>query len=195
VELKKSLFLDYLLEANGLHDLQFDQWVFYPGMLLNSTHRWWGDGGERSRPHEGIDICFYRDRAGNLQRLGTSTRIPVMYAGEVVQIVDDYLGRSIFVGHELRDGDGNRLHTVYGHTDEQQSVRTGSVIGNREIIATVSDASKKNRAMPPHLHLTVAWIPPYHPAQLSWKTLQASGTILVDPLMLIECTYSLLPER
>lgn len=196
MHLKPAPFLERLVEANGLHEKHFHTWVFHPGMLFHSMLKWWGSGGERPTPHEGIDICYYRNRAGALQQLGAAAMIPVMYAGEVVQVVDDHLGRTIIVRHQLDDGKDKRLHTFYGHAAELTSVRIGSLVAANQIIATLSDARQKNRALASHLHLTAAWVPQGHPpSQLNWKRLQGSAVVLVDPLMLLQCSYELLEER
>jgi len=52
-----------LSEENALDQSRFESWIFCLGMLFNSPDKWWGDHGSRDYPHEGIDLCLYRDRS------------------------------------------------------------------------------------------------------------------------------------
>ena len=68
-------------------------------MLFNSTDKWWGDQGKRDKPHEGLDLCLYKDREDKILRLGENAKVPVIYDGIVVGIVDDFLGKSVIIEH------------------------------------------------------------------------------------------------
>ena len=73
--LPRTRFCEYLVGLNNLDEQGFEKWVFQPGMLFHSTHRWWGNGGRRDHPHEGLDLCLYRDRSGNDHTLDETIRI------------------------------------------------------------------------------------------------------------------------
>ena len=114
-----------------------------------------------------------------------------MYEGEIVGIHDDFIGKSLFVSHDFYDEHGNRLHTIYGHTNPYPGVNVGRVFREGETIAVIADAGKKDTQIPPHLHISVAWLPksfPYN--RLSWETMGDRGVAtLCDPLEFIECNY------
>ncbi len=50
-------------------------------MLFNSPLKFWGEGGRRDFPHQGIDLCLYGDATGGVKRLGPETRILLMHSG------------------------------------------------------------------------------------------------------------------
>jgi hypothetical protein len=81
-----------------------------PGMAFGAMDKWWGDQGRRERPHEGVDLCLYRDGHGEVRRLGEHARLPAMYDATVVRLCDDFLGRSVMMEHELPRG--ARLYTM-----------------------------------------------------------------------------------
>lgn len=58
---------------------------------------WWGDCGERDNPHEGLDLCLYRNMEDDILRLDEKTNIPAMSDGVVVKIINDFLGRSVIL--------------------------------------------------------------------------------------------------
>lgn len=69
-----SQYLAAIASANGLE--QDIEWLFYPGMLPDSRLKWWGDFRNRPTEHEGIDICFYRNRAGRTRSLPAGAKVP-----------------------------------------------------------------------------------------------------------------------
>jgi hypothetical protein len=87
MSLPVTVFCENLMQHNNLSAQGFAQWAFYPGMLFNAQDKWWGDGGHRASPHEGIDICLYRDSSGAIQFIPKAARIPVIYAGQVKRIL------------------------------------------------------------------------------------------------------------
>ncbi len=186
-----------MIKHNYLGKLGFEGWIFYPGMLFHSQHKWWGKGGMRQRPHEGLDFCFYRDRAGQNHTLNEKTKIPVMYEGEIVGIHDDFMGKSLFVSHDFYDELGNRLHTIYGHTNPYPGVDIGRLFREGETIAVIAAARKNDTRIPSHLHISVAWLPksfPYN--RLNWETMGDRGvTTLCNPLEFIDGNYTVEQER
>ncbi|OQD45743.1 hypothetical protein BIY37_06760 [Candidatus Brocadia sapporoensis] len=190
--LRKSRFNEFLIKHNGLDKSGFLEWVFCPGMLFNDQNKWWGSGGIRQRPHEGLDLCFYRDKAGQNHCLSEKTGIPVLYDGEIVGIHDDFLGKSLFVSHDIFDDHGNRLHTIYGHTNPYRGVKAGRVFREGEIIAAIADAKRKNVQIASHLHISVAWLPSSFPYEkLDWKAMNNDRVVtLYDPLYFIGSKYN-----
>lgn len=106
--MEETLFSEHLVTCNSLRQAGLEQWAFYPGMLFGATEKWWGDRGRRPRPHEGIDLCLYTDKAGRAFRLHESSRIPVMLDGEIVKIEEDFLGKSVYLD-SVPDLPGPRL--------------------------------------------------------------------------------------
>jgi murein DD-endopeptidase MepM/ murein hydrolase activator NlpD len=193
-------FNEVLIRSNALTDRGFYEWAFYPGMLFLSRDRWWGNGGMRDRPHEGVDFCFYKDREGRINHVSdTPLAIPVLYEGTVVHLVEDYIGTSLFVLHDIYDTNGNQLYTIYGHIDPSAGIRSGVAVREGSIIATIADAGKKKAKMSSHLHLSIAWISPAYPHErLDWKSLaDHDRALLVNPLLFIDSTYTVLqyPSR
>ncbi len=166
-----SAFNSFFIKRNNdLNTHGFKEWVFYPGMLFQDREAWWTDNGFRPAPHEGIDLCFYRDNEGQVRRIGNGTKIPVMYTGEIVHIHDDFLGKSIYVKHRINDKSGNVLHTIYGHTVPENRHDTGKSVHEGDTIAEIAALSEKSKILP-HIHITMAWIPETLSCKkLNWET-------------------------
>jgi len=179
----------YRLDLPGLQE-----WLFCPGMLFQSTCKWWGDRGSRNRPHEGLDLLLYRDREGKVLHLTERTRIRVISDGMIVGIIQDFLGKSIIVEHAVPDGDDERCYTIYGHTSPQDGICGGMLINGGDIIGTVAAPGRTGFPMAPHLHLSIAWAPaPVSYDHFNWNTLAASELLtLLDPLAVISCDYRML---
>jgi hypothetical protein len=192
--LTPSEFGVYLVRRNGLDTLGFETWVFHPGMLFSSTERWWGGGGARDRPHEGLDFCWYRDRSGRLAGLNSETVVPALYGGEVAGIHNDFLGKSVYVFHGVRDVEGSELYTIYGHMEPDSQVRPGLALAGGETFGTIADASERNPNVAPHLHVSVAWIPrSFARGDIDWAMIVDSAAVrLVNPLEVIPCDYVVL---
>ncbi len=187
LSLKKTTFMENLVKYNGLEKHGFKEWIFYPGMLFNSAHKWWGNGGRRGQVHEGLDLCFYRDEGWGIHSLDKTTTIPMIYDGEIRKIEDDFLGKSIYVRHDLHDDNENVFYSIFGHTRPYDEVERGAFLHEGSILAAISDAQGKKASIPPHLHISLAWIPEsFHQELLNWKTISDHKTItLLDPLAVI----------
>jgi murein DD-endopeptidase MepM/ murein hydrolase activator NlpD len=190
--LPETGFSRYLLRHNSLDG--FREWAFRPGMLFGSRFKWWGEGGYRGSPHEGLDLCLYRDEGGRIHGLDKNTKIPSIYDGEVVRVVRDFIGKSIFLRHGLSDSDGNALYSVYGHVKPLGGVTRGGVFREGETIASLADTRGRN--VPPHLHVSLAWICPAHrPEELGWEMMRdARKARLLDPLPLVVDSYTVIEE-
>lgn len=188
---EKTAFGEQLINYNRLDEAGFEEWLFYPGMLFRSNEKWWGDGGCRSTPHEGIDLCLFRHKSGAVVQLDGTTKIPVTYNGEIVKIDRDFLGKSVYIRHEIFDRAGRQFYTVYGHTEPVHHLRPGAGLKAGDILASISDA-KKTKIFS-HLHISMAWIPASCSVEsLNWVTLADPGKVtLLNPLDIIGCKYSI----
>jgi hypothetical protein len=97
----KACFTDAFFKANHFGAGGFTAWVFHPNMLFGAKQNWWGPKRPRPRPHEGIDLCLFRDGLDGIVLIGEGTRVPAMYDGVVAKIMPDFLGESIVLEHKL----------------------------------------------------------------------------------------------
>jgi len=165
------------------------QWIFYPGMLFASLEKWWNQGSLRICAHEGIDMLACMDREGQILKVDTNTEVPAVFEGQIIRVLKDFLGMSVFLMHHIYDERNRRLCTVYGHTDPDAGVLEGEVLKSGDIIGRVAAVNKCERIVPPHLHLTVAWIPA-EVSRLDWEIMGCCDAItLVDPLQILTCKY------
>jgi murein DD-endopeptidase MepM/ murein hydrolase activator NlpD len=184
-----SRFFDYLLASNSDEMAGFKKWRFQPGMLFKARETWWGKQRPRPTPHEGLDLCCFEDVNGEIKQVNEHTRVPATLAGTVIKIDHDFLGKSIYLSHEIYSADQRQLYTAYGHTEPCAALEVGKQVAEGEIIAVIAADPGKPSKVLPHLHLTLAWMPvPIHPDRLDWQNLGTDPAItLIDPL-------SLLPE-
>ena len=187
--LKNSRFTEMLIAANGLDRTVFERWLFCPGMLFNSPDKWWGDRGRRDFPHEGIDLCLYRDRSRGTLRMDENTRIPVMEDGVVKAIFTDYLGEAVIIEHDGPGGGRQGFISFYAHTKPNAGVHTGVMVKKGDIIATLADTSKSKAGIIPHLHFSLG-LPSssFSFERFAWNTIRTPAMItLLDPLESIDC--------
>jgi murein DD-endopeptidase MepM/ murein hydrolase activator NlpD len=183
ISFPKSPFTNVLVKENKLDGRGFEAWLLYPGMEFGAGETWWGDKGTRIRPHEGVDLCFYRGVADNVFHIDERAKIPAMYDGIVVKIIDDFIGKTIIMKHSFPEiGEGTFL-TLYGHTNPKKSLAAGQRVKAGEIITTLA-TPRGSKAPLPHLHLTLIWSPETIPyGMLDWTTIGHSEVVrLVDPL-------------
>jgi len=182
-----SQFMEFMLEHNRPQMDGFQRWVLHPGMLFQALEKWWGDQGLRAVPHEGLDLYSFETDGGRVKTVDHETRIPAAFAGQVVKIDRDFLGKSIYISHAIYTDDGRQLLSVVGHTIPREGLKPAQQVAAGEIIAAVSDISGQKSNLPPHLHLTFAWVPKdVRVDQLTWKNLGHDPRIrLIDPLPVI----------
>jgi murein DD-endopeptidase MepM/ murein hydrolase activator NlpD len=187
----KSQFMEFMLEHNRPRMDGFKRWVFQPGMLFQARGKWWGDQGLRAVPHEGLDLYSFEAASGRVQTVDQQTQIPAAFAGQVIKIDRDFLGQSIYISHAIYTGDGRQLLSAVGHTIPSEGLKTGQQVAAGEIIAAVAGVPGKQSNLPPHLHLTFAWVPQdVRVDQLNWKNLgHDPGIMLIDPLPVISPAY------
>ena len=185
--LDSSAFCELLARWNGLAAAGFAAWEFLPGMRFAEREAWWRPGTGRGDAHEGLDLCWFRTGDGRRLSLAAGACVPVIYAGEVVSTVADFLGVSMFVAHERRDARGRRLHSIYGHIEPRAGLAPGSRLGVGEAVGVVAGASGRTSTVPPHLHVTLALIADgCGRDRLDWGSLRDPRRArLLDPLPIL----------
>jgi murein DD-endopeptidase MepM/ murein hydrolase activator NlpD len=179
-----SGFTRALVRANGLEARGFTGWHVEPAMRFEATLMWWGGRGRRPRPHAGLDLCLWHDRAHETYALDTETQIPAMYDGRVVRLCGDYIGRSVMMEHRF-PGRPGCLYTLYGHTRPREGLAAGQTVRAGEIVARLAPVTRPGSTALPHLHISLGWSPePVAPARLDWNTLP-DVLHLLDPLPLL----------
>lgn len=166
-------------------------------MLFNTLDTWWREEGHRKSAHEGLDLLLYRTHARQMARLSQGTRIPVMADGLIRRIINDYLGKTVFVEHAPPRPDCTRVYSIYGHTVPNQEIQAGMTIRRGDVIATVAGPVSAPFPMAPHLHLSIAWTPEPLPCdQLTWDALGTSRRLtLLDPLKVIRHPHEILADQ
>jgi hypothetical protein len=183
--IETTRFTEFFIRANGLGKTGFDEWVFAPGM-------------RRDAPHEGLDVCLYRDRQSKIHYLDRTTQIPAMYAGVVVKIFGDFLGKSVIMEHALPDKEDITLFTIFGHTQPAAGLEAGSSFHQGDIIASIAGPGRPKAGITRHLHISIGF-----PSKmisydsLNWESIGKPDVVsLSDPLSAINGKYSLLePHR
>lgn len=192
----RDRFFHDLVNVNQIND--FSTWFFYSGMLFGSDDKWWGMGGERPSPHEGLDICFFKNSVGDVKKMEGPISIPVMDDGIVFDIsCNDFIDSSIFVRHEYQDSNGLYLHSVYAHSTPVKNLSPGQVLKHGDVLATMGDPAKKDLSIPAHIHVSMVFLPEDYPKDmLSWQILALSYQArLVDPFGYLECDYTIEPYK
>lgn len=186
-------FSQWLIEKNPHAITHFQEWLFYPGMLFGAQESWWGAGKKRPRPHEGLDMCFYRDREGVIHHWGRMVVIPLMEDGVVQKIsTDDFIGCSIYVIHpHLETPSGEALYSIYAHVTPIEKLHEGDRLRAGTLIAHVADFKKTKAAMIDHFHFSLALLPfSFLKKNMNWKTMADPAMVtLLNPLDHMACRY------
>ena len=194
MSLKKSRFTEMLIQENALDQSGFESWIFCHGMLFSSPDKWWGDHGLRDYPHEGIDLCLYRDRSRMIRRIDEKTRIPAMHDGVIKVIFKDYLGRAIIIEHGKFDSETGGFISFYAHTKPHADIEAGMIVKEGDIIATLADTSHSKANIIPHLHFSLGR--PFRSLSYDrfvWNIIRDPEKInLLDPLTVIDWPYQTL---
>lgn len=148
-----------------LNGLTITRWLMRPGMGYRERDKWWAEG-QRNIAHNGIDLLWYEGGQIDLKTL-----IPSPEDGEVISIIKDFIGESIFIRH--CDG----TVTALGHLSPRCAV--GQKVTRGEAIATLAPSA----SVPPHLHISRLRLPEgYGP--ITWRGLEA-GAEWLDPSHLL----------
>ncbi|PIU53157.1 MAG: hypothetical protein COS90_07680 [Deltaproteobacteria bacterium CG07_land_8_20_14_0_80_60_11] len=183
----QSKFMEFMVEHNRPQMAGFKRWIFQPGMLFHASGKWWGDRGTRPALHEGLDLYSFEDAGGRVKTVDQHIQIPAPFAGHIVKIDRDFLGKSIYLSHAIFAAGGRQLLSAFGHTIPRDFLKTGQQVAEGEIIAAISGFPGKKTNLLPHVHLTFAWAPvDFRAGQLTWKNLgHDPGITLIDPLTVI----------
>ena len=183
---RRTRFTEHMVRENGLGSKGFVGWVFFPGMLFCGADKWWGDKGKRAAPHEGLDFSLYEDREGRLFRLGAGSKVPAMYEGIVVAIVDDFLGKTVVMEHRFPQAPTLALVTVYGHTLPAGGLKPGRAFRAGEVMATIAAREASGKGIEPHLHVSLG-----RPSgvvalgSLNWQNMP-QGLVMLDPIEVVD---------
>jgi len=197
IKRQNTRFTEMFIEVNGLNQSGFKSWIFCPGMLFNSPDKWWGDHGQRDFPHEGIDLCLYRDHTNRMLRLDKKTQIPVICDGVVKTIFTDFLGKAVIIEHKDAGSDHGRFLSIYAHTKPRVGVQIGVMVREGNIIATLADTSKSKSNIIPHLHFSLGLPSPNLTyTAFIWNTIRKPDMItLWDPLGILDFPYQVLASE
>ncbi len=169
------------------------KWVFHHGMLFLSPDIWWHPFGsktyKRKTMHEGIDILFYMDNNKQIQNLDTNTLILSATSGRIINICDDFIGKSIIISNDTcqKQNHDFDLIFVYAHILPNKNIKTGMDLNKGDIIAKIAKTDKKKTLLSPHLHFSVIEISKTIPAEdLTWKLFSdiTSKINLINPFYL-----------
>ncbi|MEE4239862.1 MAG: peptidoglycan DD-metalloendopeptidase family protein [Desulfopila sp.] len=160
------------------------EYILYPGMEFGSREKWWPDSGMRPTAHEGIDICYYRDAAGEERTLPLTSNLTVMASGRVVAICRDFLGYSLFLDHEYEDE--LRFLSVYAHIAPHNSIAAGQYLHPGDSIGSIADTTGRKNRMVAHLHVTLMQVERFVSAEkYDWDLINRSPySRLIDPLQM-----------
>lgn len=163
-----------------------EKFYLYPGMEFQSEVKWWPDSGVRPTLHEGIDFCYYRNSSGEEFVFTPEIRVPVMAAGQVVAICQDYLGQTVFLDH-LYDSP-LRFLSIYAHMVPSKDLQAGQRVSAGEIIGEVADTAGRKNRMPTHLHLSIMQVDKeVVPEHFTWDLIcNSERGSLLNPLQYIE---------
>jgi hypothetical protein len=183
-ERTSSVFTDIFVSLNGLGGEEgFAEWHFKKGMRFGEAGKWWIDGGRRPHLHEGVDFCYYVAGNGAIKTVSPDTCVPPLYAGKVVNVFDDFIGRTILLKHRIAGDNNLQLYSLYGHVNPLPHIVIGADVDFSEKMATIADRNIKKRPMPSHLHLSTIWLPHFFPAEtFHWGMEDDIAVFFCDPL-------------
>ena len=141
-----------------------------------------GQGGQRKAAHEGIDLKTYLTAKSALLQLDERILVPSIASGKIVNISDDFIGRSMFMEHPEITMAGRRLITLFGHTQPSSSVNVGDELEEHSILGTIAKPGLSRSTS--HLHISIAWIAKgINASRLDWEMIsKGDGVELIDPL-------------
>ena len=161
-------YLSSIASANNLKD--GIEWVFYPGMLLDSKSKWWGDFKTRHAAHEGIDICFFRTFDKTIRCLKPGAVVPAWSTGTVINLCEDFLGHTLVVEPENTAGGPTRMLEVFSHLAPCEGITPGTRVSAGRIIARTFDTRTKGLPLLPHLHVSCIEVASHIPFEaLNWS--------------------------
>jgi murein DD-endopeptidase MepM/ murein hydrolase activator NlpD len=191
--LTNSGFSESLIKINALEQNKFKEWIFTPGMLFSSMYKWW-NGGEREKPHEGLDLCFYADEEQRISRLQVNTKIPALLNGVVAAVIDDFLGKSVIIKHNIPACYETVFCSIFGHVITEKKINAGTVVKQGEVIASLVSTERSKAKVFPHLHISLGYIKEdIQFNKLNWTIISDPEIFsLVDPINITESKYHIM---
>lgn len=181
-----SQYLDTLSRINELDTGKDIRWFFFEGMLFANPNKWWDDFSSRASVHEGIDITYFKPSKSALKRFDETIRIPVMESEMILNICNDFLGKSIITEpFRVKSLKEFRTLYVYAHVTPMDHLCNNCVVMENETIARVC-RTDKNPLIPPHLHFSCVEVPRHYPCEkLDWDLFSKNDSIrFIHPLFL-----------
>ncbi|HFQ81114.1 MAG TPA: hypothetical protein ENK33_07060 [Desulfobacterales bacterium] len=156
----------------------FGAWHFQPGMRFQEKAQWWRPGFSRSTPHEGVDFCCFKDKAGELVYLRPGCKIPALFKGRVAALFDDFLGRSLYIVH--KDNGCQLSGTIYAHIQPVPEITVGRVVEAGEVVG-VTAPQRRSGPLRSHLHLSMCRAAKNVPPPTDWQTIHHLPIELINP--------------
>jgi len=173
-------FSEYLATIARINNLGMGQpveWLFHTGMLFSTREKWWGDFKSRASAHEGIDITYFRTKPREVCRFDDTIIIPAMEDGQIINICNDFLGKTLVVDLENNEDSDIRVFLAYAHILPEKELIEGDRLKKNDIIARVCDTGK-NPQLPPHLHFSCFEVKKHIlPEYLNWTLFSASADV------------------
>lgn len=168
-----------IIGANGFDG--FAEWTLPPGTEFMANKKWWGEGGKRPVPHQGLDLVAWRNRQGKVFAIKPGAVVPAVCGEIIVNILPDFIGKSIF---SLTSGKESelRLH-LYGHLVAAEGLSPGQRLEKGAIIGRVA-APAKRKTVRPHLHISIARVCEkldFTGTKITWGNLATLPIELIDP--------------
>ena len=181
ISINKSNFTENIIALNQLTGLKFKTWLLKPGMRFGDPDKWWASEKPRPTLHEGLDLTAFLDNANGEYQLTKNTIVPPLYRGRLVNIIDDFLGQTVIVNHEIVNLKGESLHGFYSHLSPTDKLKAGSIVNETESLGTIAAG---NHFCPAHLHISTVWISgDFLIGELSWPDFaRQKGFQPCDPL-------------
>lgn len=180
----KSNFTANIIALNQWHNCGFKGWLLQPGMGFAEPDKWWSDRGARPTRHEGLDLTAYQDKANGEHPLTEGTIIPPLYGGQLINIIDDFLGRTVIIDHGIINRQNQNLHGFYAHLSPAANLKSRAILNATDSLGTIASG---NHICPPHLHISTVWISRDFPVErLSWPDFnEQEGFQPCDPLIFL----------
>ena len=193
--LAQNSFASDILKLNHLQESGILKWLFYPGMLFDSEHKWWGDWKYRSSKHEGLDLAFYLDLNLSLRKIWPGFMVPALYPGQVKLIIKDFLGQSVFLEHDPFSSKDYSFCSLYAHLKPDQGLEPGLHIKSGQCLGEVLNTGARIN-LAPHIHLSLGWFKGDILPGISWPVINSRKDMLfIDPLKALNMEYALLNEN
>lgn len=132
-------------------------------------------------------ILLFKGTNNQIQQLNTDTLIPSAANGKIINICEDFIGKSIIVRHNISFKQKLDLTFVYAHILPDTSIEIGTNLNKGDIIASIAKTDKRKTTLPPHLHFSVIETPKETPLEhLNWKFFsdKKSRINLINPLFI-----------